>query len=243
MKRVFLCLIFIAFLLDISGESVSAQTNKAVVASKKVTYRRKGYEKEDLKGEFTVVYPQVKIPGNLSVQRKIRQKLDYEKIFDISIKEDGDDYLDVTSLYFKTVYNDSGFLDMRLFYETLGAYPWTNRAELIFNLETGKTVSADDCFKSSTMKTLAKNVRRKLLAEIARAKRKYGGFPPESENGEYDSSNLDNFSIGRRGVTFHYDYGFNFASLSLEPAGDFFFTYLQLKPFIKPDGLLGKFIR
>ncbi len=93
------------------------------------------------------------------------------------------------------------------------------------------------------MRALAKKVRRKLLAEIARAKRKYGGFPPESENGEYNLSNLDNFSISGRGVTFHYDYGFNFASLSFQPAGNFFFTYLQLKPFIKPDGLLAKFIR
>ncbi len=243
MQKIIFCLIVNFFLLGISGEAAFAQANKAVVTSKTVIYQRKDYENDDLKKEFTIIYPQLKIPGNPAIERKIRRQLDYEKVFDISVGKDGKDYIDITSLYFKTIYNDSGFLDIRLFYETLGAYPWTNRAELVFDLETGKTISAADCFKSSTKKTLAKKVRRKLLAEIAQAKRKYGGFPPESENGEYNLNNLDDFSIGRRGLTFHYDYGFNFASRSLQPKGDFFFTYSQLKPFIKPDGLLAEFIR
>ena len=243
MRILFIAVVFSFFLPVVFSGVVIAQTNKVVITSKTVIYRRKNYEKDDLKAKFTIIEPQIKVPGNVAVERKIRQKLDYKKVFNISTKEDGDDYLDITSLYFKTIYNDAGFWDTQLFYETLGAYPWTNRVELIFNLKNGVIVSAADCFKSSAMRALAKRVRRKILAEIAQAKIKYGGFPPESEEGEYNLSNLDNFSINRRGIAFHYDYGFNFASRSLQPKGDFFFTYAQLKPFIKSNGLLAKFIR
>jgi hypothetical protein len=242
MKKKFAFSIFIWILLSISGENIFAQANKVVITPKKVIYHRENIPKDDFKSTFTVIYPQIKVHGNQTAERKIRQNLDYEKAFDFLIKENISDYTDITSLYFKTVYNKSDILDVNLFYESLGAYPWTTKKEFIFNVKNGETASAIDCFNKSSLKTLADQVRKKLLAEIAQAQIK-GTFPSESDNYKYALSNLNDFSVSQRGLIFHYDYGFNFATLSLEPKGDFFFTYHQLKPFIKADGLLGKFIR
>jgi hypothetical protein len=242
MKKLFVYTIFIWLWLSVSSESLSAQANTVVVTSKKVTYRRENIPKGDFKSTFTVFYPQIKMRGNQAAERKIRQTLNYEKAFDFLLKENISDYTDITSLYFKIVYNDVGILDISLFYESLGAYPWTTKKEFIFNVRTGETVSANDFFKAPTLNTLAKQVRVKLLAEIARAQRK-GVLPTESQDYKYALSNLDDFSVSQRGLTFHYDYGFNFATRSLQPPGEFFFTYSQLKRFIRRDGLLEKFIR
>jgi hypothetical protein len=43
-------------------------------------------------------------------------------------------------------------------------------------------------------------------------------------------------------VTFLYDAGFPHAIQALEPNGNYFFSYAELRPFIKKDGLLGTFI-
>jgi hypothetical protein len=40
-----------------------------------------------------------------------------------------------------------------------------------------------------------------------------------------------------------YDPEFPRVIQALQPDGSYFFTYAELKPFIKPGGLLGKFIR
>ncbi len=55
--------------------------------------------------------------------------------------------------------------------------------------------------------------------------------------------NLDDFSVGRMGITFLYDAGFPHVFKAFEPQGRYFFNYAQLKPYLKDDGPLGQFIR
>jgi hypothetical protein len=62
------------------------------------------------------------------------------------------------------------------------------------------------------------------------------------ENLMFEIENLDDFSVGRRGITFLYDAGFPHAIKAFEPQGKYFFTYSELKPYIKLEGLLGQFI-
>jgi len=40
-------------------------------------------------------------------------------------------------------------------------------------------------------------------------------------------------------------YGYNFAHVeqALEPSGEFFLSYQELKPFVRTDGLLARFVR
>lgn len=221
-----------------------SQPKSAVVTSKKVEYKRRDFKRGEFKSTFTVIYPQIKVSGNRSVERKIHQLIDYENNFEVSIEKNRlAEETDLTSLYYKTVYNKRGFLDIVLFMETLGAYPWTTRKEMVFDLKTGKIAKAENCFIESSFDKLAARVTLKLIVEIEQAKRKYGGFPPESENARFARENLDDFSVGDKGVIFHFDYGFNFASLDLQPKGEFFFSWKEIKPFVRRDSLLAKFVR
>ncbi|MEP6847432.1 MAG: hypothetical protein ABI999_01160 [Acidobacteriota bacterium] len=45
------------------------------------------------------------------------------------------------------------------------------------------------------------------------------------------------------GITILYDYQFPHVALAVQPDGRYFFTWQQLKPFIKQGGLLHQFVR
>ncbi len=59
---------------------------------------------------------------------------------------------------------------------------------------------------------------------------------------EFKSENLNDFSVGAKGVTFLYDAGYPHAIQASEPKGRYFFSYSELKPYIKSDGLLWQFV-
>ena len=60
---------------------------------------------------------------------------------------------------------------------------------------------------------------------------------------KFQLKDLDDFSVGPKGITFLYDAGFPHVIRALEPAGRYFFSYSALKPFIKRDGPLGQFVQ
>jgi hypothetical protein len=53
---------------------------------------------------------------------------------------------------------------------------------------------------------------------------------------------LTTFSVGAKGITFLYDAGYPHAIQAFEPMGTYFFSYLEFKPYIKRDSLLGQFL-
>ena len=59
----------------------------------------------------------------------------------------------------------------------------------------------------------------------------------------YTIENLDDFEVGTKGVTFLYDAGYPHVIQAFEPNGRYFFSYSELKPFIKREGPLGQFIQ
>jgi hypothetical protein len=59
---------------------------------------------------------------------------------------------------------------------------------------------------------------------------------------EFKIENLDDCSVGARGITFLYDAGYPHAIQAFEPEGRYFFSYAELKPYIKRDGILGQFV-
>jgi hypothetical protein len=92
-------------------------------------------------------------------------------------------------------------------------------------------------------------VDRELQREIKRLANE-NKEPEEKEvvDGAYDNlkferKDLDEFSVGPRGITFLYDAGFPHVIKALEPEGHYFFSYSDLKPYIKGDGPLGQFVK
>lgn len=59
----------------------------------------------------------------------------------------------------------------------------------------------------------------------------------------FTAQELENFSVGDKGITFKYDYEFPHVALALQPDGAYFYSWAELKPFIKRGGLIERFIR
>jgi hypothetical protein len=57
----------------------------------------------------------------------------------------------------------------------------------------------------------------------------------------FTQENLDEFSVGDKGVTFLYDAGFPHVIQALEPDGRYFFSYALLRPHLKSTGPLAVF--
>ena len=86
---------------------------------------------------------------------------------------------------------------------------------------------------------------RKILAELAASKSDPEDIRISREAGEVQNfkiENLDDFSVGARGITFLYDAGYPHVIQAFEPEGKYFFSYAELKPYIKRDSILGQFV-
>jgi hypothetical protein len=160
-----------------------------------------------------------------------------------------DDWL--TSLDYQVIYNKNNILDIRLAMDGLGAYPDTSYKYLVFDLRTGNEIAIQDVF--TQLPKLRNMIRGKMKRQelaLGRAMRKELAVQRQmdSEGEDYpppeklELKRLEGFSVSDQGVTFLYDYGFPHVALALEPPGKFFFTWAQLKPSIRRDGLLARFI-
>ena len=144
-------------------------------------------------------------------------------------------------------YNKNNILDVTLFIEGSGAYPSGSSKYLIVNTKTGNRVKPADVF--TDLNGLAALGKKSLQAEIKtetiRIKKDEPDFEPTEyfNNANFTTDNLWAFTISDTGLTFHYDYGFPHVAKALEPDGEFFFSWAELKPFIKKDGLFGKLLK
>ena len=104
-------------------------------------------------------------------------------------------------------------------------------------------------FESDKLNSLAAMVDRELQRETKRlANENKGPEGKEAVDGAYDNlkfalKDLDEFSVTPKGITFLYDAGFPHVIKALEPEGHYFFTYSNLKPYIKRNGPLGQFVK
>ena len=228
------------------------------ITARKVTYKRAG-DVADHKREFEVIYPVISSRNGSHVRRKILSNIDYWKVFDwsgndFSLTSEIEDGGWITNLYFDVKYNANNLLDIWLMMDGVGAYPDTATRHIVIDLRTGKKLKISDLFKRSKLVLLRNAIRRKMKESEARLEGSekevlkferengiYNDYHPSPEN--LQLKDLDGFSISNKGVTFLYDYGYPHVSQAIEPSGEFFMSFRQLKPFIRRDGLLARFIR
>jgi hypothetical protein len=137
-------------------------------------------------------------------------------------------------------------LDITLTQESQQAYPWTEKRFIVLDLRTGKRIKTAEPFKAKSLGTITKMIKSAMKRELEKK-----GFEPEMAFAFKSKvkletvklSDLEGFSVSDKGIAFLFDYDFNFASLADEPAGRYFFSWNQLKPYIKPDGLFAQFAR
>ncbi|MDQ1729379.1 MAG: hypothetical protein QOD33_1504 [Pyrinomonadaceae bacterium] len=200
----------------------------------------------------TVTYPVIGGSLNSAVLRKVRSLLEVKNIFDSSL---GDYRTEawLTEFSFKVNYNQNYILDLTFSQNGSAAYPDSQTRHFAIDLRNGTTIKASDVFSADKRVALANLVNRKLQAELKAIVKSLAESKSHAEDIriaqeaqeplEFTVADLDNFSVGARGITFLYDAGYPHAIQAFEPNGSYFFSYSELRPFIKRESVLGQFVK
>lgn len=254
--------LFFLLLFIFSGSGVNsmamtiAPADRVVIEKRRIVITRTGKFVRDFPSRRRAVisYPFVRSgANNATALRKVRSLLQVKNIFNISVAEyRADTWLD--EFDYEVVYNKNFILDIAFTQNGTGAYPDGQTKNFVINLKTGELIKAREVFKADALKTLAEMVDRKLQEENQQTLRELkqdSSVTDEDRNYyreqyaqlKFEIKNLDDFSINDKGITFLYDAGFPHVIQALEPNGRYFFSYAELRSFIKPEGQLGVFVR
>ena len=230
----------------------TALPNDKIVIRQRIVILRRGEKGRDYR-EAIIKIPKVTGISDPGVLPKIKSTLDLKNVFGDSLEEIRSEFEEsfwLTEITYKVNYNANFILDITFFQSGVGAYPDTQVEHRIINLKTGALLNAADVFKSASLEALVKLVEGPIRAELRKGIKKYGRDEDATkqlkktlQEAKFGRENLDNFSVNNKGVTFLYDFGFPHVFKALEPSGRYFFSYESLKEHIKPDGLLGVFVR
>lgn len=250
--------LILAFSLMLIAVSVGfAQT--IIIAPKKTVYTRKGKGVPKEKRTFVVTYPLFNGTMPLAAKKKLENTISYWRVFETTLQENLTEYDSLSELSYKVNYNKNGVLDIALTQETIAAYPDQSTVNLLIDLKTGESVKFSDAFKANALDEFAKRVDVKLSAEktamIARIdkgefdeggtvdKEANDAVKEQLNNLSFTAETFNEFSVNDKGVTIIYDAGFPHVIKAAQPDGRYFFTWAEVKPFIRTDGLLGRFVR
>lgn len=243
--------IIIPAVLVLIGLFSSAAFSQTVTITPKKTVHKRVRPESDYRATFTITYPKIKA-ANPALSKKIEAALSYEKNFEIDIKEQiesDEQWLEEAD--FDVIYNQNGLLCVNLFMTGSGAYPTTSNRRLVVDLKTGDVVTPENVF--TDIEGLLAEIRKIQQANIRegieelQADRDFQEVRDEIEgilkNADFKAEDLKGFAVDANGVTFSYRYGFRHAIQAMEPNGDYSLSWAELRPFIKPTGLLAGFVR
>jgi hypothetical protein len=241
MKVSIIALVFLLSAAFAFGQTVT------ITGQKKVYTRPKPIA--DFKKTFTVRRPIAKA-ATPSLSKKITAAIDPVSILEINIQEDVSDYQWLSEVDFEEVFNNQGVLTMMLWMEGSGAYPSGTTRYAVVDIAKGERLVPASAFID--LPGLIAAVRKKQEAEIEKAIKDIKADPdypkdedPKSlfEETTLEAKDLENFAVDMTGVAFFYEYGFPHVMKALEPEGELRLSWAEIKPFIKKDGLLARFVR
>jgi hypothetical protein len=227
--------------------------DRANVIPRRIIIVRRGALVKDFPEKKTarVTYPVISGLSDPKVLLRVQSLLQVKNAFDSSLAEYREDsWLD--EFTFKVNYNKNYILDITFTQSGSGAYPDTHKKHIAINLKKGGVIKASDVFVNDKLEILATLVNSKLQSELKQILKENSGTAGDAEDIriikesqevlEFKTENLDDFSVGPKGLTFLYDAGYPHAIQAFEPNGRYFFSYSELKPYIKRNGLLGQFV-
>ncbi|MBK8302555.1 MAG: hypothetical protein IPK98_03765 [Chloracidobacterium sp.] len=238
--------LFITF-FAIAAFAGLAHSQKVVVTGNKVTYIRPK-PLADFKKTFTINHPVV-TAATQSLSVKIESAISFQKVIPLDIAEEVNEIQWLENADYEVLYNDNGALCIALSIEGSGAYPSGSTKTVVVDTLKGDRVKPADTFKNlSGIVALVKKAQKIEIAKAIKAIRKDPDFrEPDPKtlfiSANFKTEDLDWFSISHKGVTFNYDYGFPHVMQALQPDGKFFFSWKQLKPYIKAGSLLSRVAR
>jgi hypothetical protein len=236
-------LVFFALAFTLAGFGQSV-----VITGKKVVYKR-AKPMADHKKSFTINYPKVKA-ATPALSKKIESAMSYASVLGINVKEEQNDIQWLELADYEVAYNKNGILSIKLFMEGTGAYPSGSTKNVVVDLKTGTRVKPPAAFTNlPRLLSLVRKAKEKEVADsIVEIKKdpENKDADPESlfkDSDQYHKVSLNEFSVDDKGVTFYHDYAFPHVIQALQPVGTFTFNWQQLKPYIKPGGLLTRVAR
>lgn len=197
-----------------------------------------------------IILPVVTGISDSTILARVRSELDIKNVFGSTLQDYREDTW-LSDFGYKVNYNADYLLDITFTQNGLAAYPDTHERHMLISLRDGKLVKAADVFDVTKLEPLAAFVDRALQAELAKLRAENLADVRDTDerqaltdaysNLKVERANLDDFSVGKTGVTFLYDAGFPHVIEALEPQGGYFFSYKALSEYIRRDGPLGKF--
>lgn len=258
MRKPVICLLLLGGLVCAAAAAASSPVGaggSATIQRRRIVIVRRGQLARDFpeRRRAVVSLPFVSGIADRAVLRKVRALLDLKNVFDTSLAEYREDAW-LTELGYRVNYNKNDILDITFTQEGVGAYPDTDERHLAINLRTGELIKAADAFERASFPRLVGMANAALRSEVAAtikavsedkemdAKAK-SSIKEDLEGLTFGAENLDDFQVSDRGVTFLYDAGFPHVIEAFEPAGRYFFSYAQLKPYVRRGGPLGIFVK
>lgn len=242
-KSLFTALLFCLVCLA----SVTALAQTVVISPRKTVYRRPKPLTE-FKKTFTVRRP-IARASTPTLSKTITATISPETVLQLNIKEEQTEYQWLEEADYEVLFNRHGILCIRLWMVGTAAYPDDVTKTVVINLKNGAKVTAADVFVD--LDRLAALIKKAQQAEIQAATKEIKSDPANADarpeelfsEADFTRGTINEFVVSDNGVTFPYDYGFPHVLSALQPEGEYFFTWADLKPFIKSPGLLERFVR
>lgn len=238
-------ILFLTAFVTIAASATLGQS--VVITGKKVTYTRPKPPSE-YKKTFTINYPKVKA-ATPALSRKIEAAISYRSILGLNLQEELTTVQWLDEADYQIVYNKNGVLCIDLTMSGSAAYPDGVTKTAVVDLRKGTLIKTSDVF--TDLQGLAAMVRKAQKKEIEEGIAEIKKDPDLKDQdpadlfkeADFRRKDLEGYSVNEKGVTFKYDYGFPHVIQALQPDGNFFFPWEQLRPFLVPDGLLARLAR
>lgn len=195
--------------------------------------------------EAIIRYPVVTGLKDPTVRQNVQTAISLKRVVGHTIAEMDEEYGGwLSEIGYIVNYNQHNVLDLTYSIAGVGAYPSTFEKRVSVNLLTGKVLRAGDLFKADALGAIAQVVNQMMQKEMQKKIAEFRNEDPTLASANFADhrfqvKNLDNFSIGKEGVTFHYNFEFPHAIKAAEPSGAYLLSYDQLIRYIRKDGALG----
>lgn len=144
---------------------------------------------------------------------------------------------------YRVTYNRNYILSIGF---TYNAYFAQHSRQLTFDLRDGRLLTVNDLFVEERMQDLVKLVDQKLreeIEEIVRGDDQKRRWLEGQGVLKVTVADLDEFGVDDKGITIFYKAGFHHTAKDVEPEGRYFFTYSELKNYLKPGTVVSQFIK
>jgi hypothetical protein len=179
--------------------------------------------------------------------QKVQGAIGLKQVLGQSLAEMQKDYLEnnwLSEVSYAINYNQNNILDLTYTISGSAAYPSSFEKRVSVSLKTGKILRAKDLFKPEAFGAITQTVEPMMQQEILQ---KIAEFRKEDADinqtlfakHHFQAKNVEDFTIGKTGVTFLYNFDFPHVIKAAEPSGAYFIPYSKLTHYIRPDGALG----